>query len=287
MNLIDEKVKHLTLGDGTIVAQNDKFISVEFATKTSKFTYPGPGTFTKFLQAKDPAVQAAIRQEIANTKSAAEAQKRAEGEVRQRTEAQRAAEATAKKIATTLVPAQKKSTVKYERIPGKRMTFFVFQGNTYELASRGGYIWAPISNKSGDTFHHWDRLMDIRKGDIILHGCDGYVRAVSTARGECYNCIQPEETRTEDLWDQDGRRVDCDYIPIRFPIKTSDFVDDIIRLCNVKYAPFDKNGGGNMGYLFELNRSLARIFLRAAVKSNAYLGDIDYIRELFSEANND
>lgn len=286
MNLINSKVKHLSLGAGTVVAQDDNYISVEFSAKTSKFTYPGPDTFTKFLQAEDPAVQAAIIQEIVDAKSAVETQKRAEEEARLQAEEKCAAEAAARKT-TTSANSQKKVAVKHERIPGKRMTFFVFQGNTYEQGSRGGNIWAPISNKEGDTFHHWDRLMDVRPGDIILHGCNGYVQAVSTAVGECYVCNQPDELRSEDLWDLEGRRVDCDYTPIKFPIKTADFVNDILRLCNVKYAPFNKDGGGNMGYLFELNRELARIFLQASVKSNSYLEDVDYIRELLAEADND
>ena len=60
-----------------------------------------------------------------------------------------------------------------KRISGKRMIFFVFQGNTFDKEFNGGYIWAPISNKAGNKFHHWKKLLDVRAGDIILHGCDG------------------------------------------------------------------------------------------------------------------
>ena len=109
------------------------------------------------------------------------------------------------------------------------------------------------------SFHHWDRLLDVREGDIIFHGCDACVQAISTARGECYECHQPEELRSEDLWEPDGRRVDCDYILIDNPIKTALVRDDILRLCNVKYAPFDRDGNGNMGYLYELPRELAKL----------------------------
>lgn len=282
MNLLNNKVKHINFGLGTVIAQDDKYISVEFAAKTSMFGYPD--AFTKFLQAEDTTVQAAILQEIADSKAAVEAQKRAVEEAKKHAEEQRATETAAKK---TTVPSKKKAAVSQGRIPGKRMTFYVFQGNTYDRESRGGYIWAPVSNKSGNTFHHWDRLLDIRPGDIILHGLDGYVQAVSTARSECYECKQPDELRTEDLWDQEGRRVDCDYIPIKRPIKTAAFVDDILHLCNVKYAPFDKYGSGNMGYLYELNRELARIFLRASAKNNPYLEDVDYIEELLAETSDD
>ena len=67
------------------------------------------------------------------------------------------------------------------------------------------------------------------------------------------------------------------------PIKTSHYTTDILRLCNVKYAPFDKDGNGNMGYLYELNRELAQIFLRGLVKLNPSLAYVDYVAELLSE----
>ncbi len=285
MNLIDCKVKHLSLGTGTVIAQDASQLTVEFANKTSKFVYPD--AFTSFLTCENPTFHAAILQEITDAKIAAEAKKLAEEESRKRAEEQRVAEAAARRAAITTISAHKKVPSEQIRIPGKRMTFFVFQGATYDRESRGGYIWAPISNKAGNTFHHWDRLLDVRPGDIILHGYDGFVQAVSTAIGACYDCNQPTELSAEELWDKEGRRIDCDYTKIKNAIRTSDFVDDIIRLCNVKYAPFDRNGSGNMGYLFEINRDLARIFLRASVSYNPLLGEIDYIQELLTQADHD
>ncbi len=290
MNLIGEIVIHKKFGTGRVVKQRNKNISVEFATKTRIFPYPDLNTFTKFLTAEDLTVQAVILQEIADAQAEIEAQKRAEeelkyqvaGEARKYAEEQRTIE-IAKNTSACTFSVPKKVAAKRERIPGKRMTFFVFQGNTYDCESRGGYIWAPISNKAGNTFHYWDRLLDIHYGDIILHGCDGYIKAVSTAKGKCYDCNRPEDHRSEEMWDQEGRRVDCEYIPIKRPIKTSVFADDIVRLCSVKYAPFDKYGNGNMGYLYELNRELACIFLRSSAKYNDYLNDVNYIRE-FLEA---
>ena len=281
MNLIDSKVKHPTLGTGTVTAQTDTRVTVSFATRTITLVYPE--AFASFLTCEDPTIQAALQQEIDTAKAAAEAQKRAEEEARQKAEEQRAAEAAEKRVAAISTPLKNKTTSTFKRIPGTRMTFFVFQGTTYDRESRGGYIWAPITNKDGKRVFHWDSLLDVRPGDIILHGVDGYVQAVSTARGECYDCIQPTELSSEELWDREGRRIDCDYIKIRNAIKTSDFVDDIVRLCNVKYAPFDRNGSGNMGYLFAINRDLARIFLRASADFNPVLKEVDYIKELLAE----
>ena len=59
--------------------------------------------------------------------------------------------------------------------------------------------------------------------------------------------------------------------------------EDILRLCNVKYAPFDEDGNGNMGYLHELNCELAQIFIGTIVKANKDLADVDYVTELLRE----
>ena len=39
-----------------------------------------------------------------------------------------------------------------------------------------------------------------------------------------------------------------------------------------------------MGYLYDLPRELAKIFLRETVKRNPIIGDVDFVRELLSEA---
>ena len=274
MNLVGKRIKHKMLGVGLVTAHDGDLFTIEFPSKTSRFQYTEM-TFTKFLAAEDEDVQAGILKEFQDIRDAEAARLRAAAE-------QAAREAAQRTITRTNTSA-KKAVVRQERIPGKRMTFYVFQGSTFDRESRGGYIWAPISNKAGNTFHHWDRLLDVRPGDIILHGYNAHVQAVSIARGECYECNQPEELRTEDLWDQEGRRIDCEYIVFDSPVKTSEFVDDILRLCNVKYAPFDKDGNGNMGYLYELNRELARIFLRAIVARNPSLKHVDYITEFIAE----
>lgn len=293
MIIVGEKVLHKVYGVGEVIDQSTTMITVRFPAKDAKFQYPTPDTFTKFLKAENPNVQAAILDEIrqeaelaAKKRAEEEARKKA-GEERRAAEQREADEHARAALANKPRTAGEKKHVKQEHIPGKRMTFFVFQGSTFDRESRGGYIWAPVANRAGLSFHHWDRLLDIRPGDIIFHGCDGYIQAISTARGECYDCHQPEELRSEDLWEPEGRRVDCEYILIKNPIKTTLVRDDILRLCNVKYAPFDRDGNGNMGYLYELNRELARIFLKETVKRNTLIGDVDFVHELLSEADDD
>lgn len=281
MNLVNQKVKHITLGTGIVIDQVAEYVTVEFVSKTSKFVYPD--TFAKFIRAEDETVQASIQKEIEVAKKALEEQKYAAEAARESAEEYKPDAHKAKKVTITQTFNKPAHTTRSNRVSGKPMVFFVFQGNTFDKESRGGYIWAPVTNKSGSNVHHWNRLLDVRAGDIILHGCDGRVVAISTARAECYECQQPEELRTEDLWDRDGRRVDCDYILIQQPIKTANYKDDIINLSTTKYSPFNRDGNGNMGYLYEINRDLARFFVRESVNTNKYLLNYEVINDFLNE----
>lgn len=158
--------------------------------------------------------------------------------------------------------------------------FYVFQGKTFERECRGGYIWAPKTNKTGSSIHHWNRLREVREGDIILHGCGGKVVAISRAKGPCYDSLQPEELRTEKMWDKEGRRVDCEYYWARIPITTADYKDIIIKFSKEPYSPFNELGRGNMGYLYDINRELAHLFIAEIIKANKDLAEKTVIVDL-------
>lgn len=277
MDLIGVKVTHKKFGSGIITKIDNGILYVQFDENESRFQYPDG--FESFIKAEDEAVQNYMLEQINNAKKAAEEEKLAK-ELK-RKEMELAARAREEEKSRPKSSASK--AVVSQRVEGKRMIYYVFQGNTFDKEFRGGYIWAPVANKAGLKPHHWTRLLDVRKDDVILHGCDGYIKAVSVAKDKCYECKQPDELKTEELWDMEGRRIDCDYALIPKPVKTSIFVDDIIRLCRVKYSPFDKDGNGNMGYLYEINRELAKIFVKAIVENNSSLSGLDYIKELLDE----
>lgn len=284
--MVGQKVKHTAFGVGEVVEFDGNYITVSFPNKTSKFIYPD--AFEKFIKAEDASLQDKIIKDIAAAKEAAEQKRLEEEAARKAAEEKRAEELAAKQQAVSKKTGYTpKVAVRMERIEGKPMIFFVFQGNTFERECDGGYIWAPVYDRSGSQPHHWARLEDVRKGDIILHGCDAHIKAISVAKDACYSAAQPEELQSEDLWEQNGRRVDCEYIRINNPIKTSTFREDIVRLCQAKYSPFDKDGNGNMGYLYEINRELAHIFVEASAKLNPYIESEKCISEFLAEEFND
>lgn len=55
--------------------------------------------------------------------------------------------------------------------------WWVNQGGTYSDESAGAYFWAPLKGKVATPPHHWRRMNDVRRGDIVLHYVQGYVKA--------------------------------------------------------------------------------------------------------------
>ena len=278
MNLIGKQVIHKTLGKGTVIEQiveSDKInIVVEFASKTSRFQYPE--AFKSFLKVEDAMLDEEIKADITAKDAKVEEEKQRKREASEALWKKKIEEITQKSTNKT----SGKKIKRIARVEGQFLTFLVFQGNTYDAENKGGYIWAPKYNHGGGTCHHWDKLMDVRKGDMILHCVDGYIRAISIAKDACCDEESPIELSQEQLWAKNGRMVECDYIEIEHPIKHSDYKNEILQYCNVKYAPFDKDGNGNMGYLFDLDRELAKFFVEEMVTKNGYLLNYNFIQEV-------
>ncbi len=74
MELIGLKVKHAVFGTGVITEMEGNYITIEFASKTTKFVYPD--AFEKFIKADDPAVQQSIVDSINDAKAAAKQKKK-------------------------------------------------------------------------------------------------------------------------------------------------------------------------------------------------------------------
>lgn len=151
----------------------------------------------------------------------------------------------------TSSPTGRKESIKWE--PGKRRTYYCFQGGSFEDGFSGGYIWAPCVSESGRKFHYWDRLKELKEGDMIFHAARGRIRAVSIVKKPCVVAARPGELVGAYADDHHGYLVYCDYNYIENPISAWDYTEQTKAYSHVKYAPFNENGTGNLGYLYELD----------------------------------
>ncbi len=149
--------------------------------------------------------------------------------------------------------------------------FLVFQNKSYEEERNGGYLWAPQKNKNGQTFHHWTDMKLIKKGDIIFNSFNGKLVSILTAQGNCQEHERPTGLEQLDLWEKDGWLVDVEYNDLEQPITYKNHMEDILKLQDDKYAPFNKSGRGNTGYLFRVSKELANFFFEVIEATNLVL----------------
>lgn len=169
-------------------------------------------------------------------------------------------------------PTMVKAPVRYNG----RAIFFVFQNNKeFQREFCEGAIEAPYYDKGMNEPHHWARLLNVRKGDLILHGVDGLVLAISEAKSTCYDFLYKDGRQ--------GRKVDCEYHILEAPLVIAKYNKDITSYCpKYEYQPFNKNGTGNQGYLFDICKEIASIFISDIVAHNSSLATYVFIKDILS-----
>jgi Domain of unknown function (DUF3883) len=141
--------------------------------------------------------------------------------------------------------------------------WWVSQNQTWQQESSGGYLWAPLINKSGHVPFHWETMRDIQPKDLIFHHVRGEILAVSQARSVAYRSPRPSEfANSNDAWALNGLKVDCSYTHFRNAIKVSDYMEQIRPLLPQKYSPLTKSEKGAQLYLVSIPDSLGRLLLK-------------------------
>lgn len=143
-----------------------------------------------------------------------------------------------------------------------RHVWWVNQGKTYSAERAGGYIWAPLRNKAGHRERHWDTLQEVARGDIIVHYCDGEVRAISQAIAGSQLQAKPMELATAP-WDPEGRLVRVEYFDLERGVSLSRIADSL-RALNLVDGPLTKTGGAKQGYLWRFSAEGLKVLRDAA-----------------------
>lgn len=159
----------------------------------------------------------------------------------------------------------------------ERRVFIIFQGSNYDTEYRNGYIQAKNgpTNENGIYYHYWKRIEEVKENDIIFNLASGYIKAISIATEKCQ--------QVDDA--PDINRVCCNYHTLENQINYKDLKEDIKKAYKGfgKYCPFNKNGEGNQGYLYDSNKGLAVLFSKKILDSNEKLGeDLPILKEIIS-----
>lgn len=141
--------------------------------------------------------------------------------------------------------------------------WYVMQGKTFNPDQGLAYLWAPLEGKGGRSFNHWKAVGDVKPGDIVVHHAAGGVQAIS--RAESMPFVTPHHGDVDNEWRGDGNRVDLKVlVQLEQPVTI-----EVIRqkqallqraLADVR-GPYNRDGTGNQGYLFEFTWEALAILL--------------------------
>jgi putative restriction endonuclease len=139
--------------------------------------------------------------------------------------------------------------------------WWVSQNQTYEHERAGEFLWAPVADSAGQTPHHWATMTQVQPGDVIFSYVNQAIKAISIAKSVAVQSLRPIEFSNQELWKQDGFRIDAEYRDIEPPLQLSQVVSQLQPLLPSRYSPLTRNGTGVQGYLFGIPPAAGQLLL--------------------------
>ena len=147
-----------------------------------------------------------------------------------------------------------------EKINNDTNYYFAFQLH-FDVESNLKYLWAPQKHHNGRVLSHWNMLSKVIKGDYIIHSHNHKIVAISRATTSCYSYNKPNE---KGEGNEIGWKVENEYFIFKSPINSNEFKETFLQIQPKNYAPFDKNGSGNRGFIYAANRELFDFIIQKA-----------------------
>ncbi|EKN5979336.1 HNH endonuclease [Yersinia enterocolitica] len=139
--------------------------------------------------------------------------------------------------------------------------FWVNHKQTFKIARKEGFIWAPSRAKDGKPRPAYDTLQLVNPGDVIFSYAFTKIGAVGVAKSKCYDAIQPPAF--DSFWDNQGWKVDVEFTTLNTPISPKEHLGEIAPLLPETHSPIKPlNGNGNEMYLSKISPELGHLLLK-------------------------
>lgn len=135
--------------------------------------------------------------------------------------------------------------------------YWVNIGKSYKEVEDEEFLWAPsyAIGKTGKKKHNagWETVKRVKAGDVIFCNRAGSIIFVAVARNAAYPAKSPK-TRTFEVWNDDGFRIDVDLSVVSPTVKVNSFKRELMAIHNDECTPklFAKNGGVSQQYMVEI-----------------------------------
>ncbi len=167
------------------------------------------------------------------------------------------------------------------------MYYWVNQGKTYKEEKEGGYLWAPLINKSGNSVFHWETMANLMINDIVFNYCKGYIVGYSVVKSLPYPTEKPEEFNSGVLWEDAGRMCDVEYNDFENKLSLTDITNVLNKLPSPKYSPIGISSKVNQGYLYEISDDWGTAILQKAKVNSLKLFEITISQNESNRIQND
>lgn len=120
--------------------------------------------------------------------------------------------------------------------------FYIQQSKTYKAEFAGEYVWTPQRASNGGPYYGYNNMSLIKRGDVLFHAVDGFIKAVSVVTEGCYAAPMPEDHKGY-TYTNDGYRVDSKYYHLQSNVNARDYREWFDK----HYVPqtaFEKGGYG-------------------------------------------
>ena len=134
--------------------------------------------------------------------------------------------------------------------------WWVNQGDSIKNERKDGVLCAPARAESSRLIPHWERLIEIKPEDIILHYANGELLYVSMSTASAVT-----ENRPYGRFDK-VNLVKVDYYELIPSIPLSRFSEELQALL-IKDGPLNVNGGVKEGYLWRLIPEALKVIQRS------------------------
>lgn len=143
----------------------------------------------------------------------------------------------------------------------RRNIWWVNQGDSIRSEREDGVLCAPTRRDNDRLIPHWERLVEIKPEDIILHYANGKLLYVSRATAYAVTANRPYGRFDE------VNLVKADYFDLLPPIPLTRFSEGIQKLA-IKDGPLNVIGGVKEGYLWRLNLDALKLIQSSQPETN-------------------
>ncbi|MCB5308573.1 HNH endonuclease [Yersinia massiliensis] len=145
--------------------------------------------------------------------------------------------------------------------PVGQQFFWVNHKQTFKIARKEGFIWAPSRAKDGKPKPAYNTLQLVNPGDVIFSYAFTKIGAVGVAKSKYYDAIQPPAF--DSFWDNQGWKVDVEFTTLNTPIFPKQHLGEIAPLLPKTHSPIkSNNGNGNEMYLSKISVELGHLLLK-------------------------